>query len=454
MTGPVAHTGIEERLRAAGLTEKEARRKRELFGEAGAALERAAPGGEPVRRWFVPGRIEVLGKHTDYAGGRSLLCAVGRGFCVAAGPRGDRTVRVADVAKGLVAEAPLDPELQPSARDWAVYLQTVTARVAQNFPGPLRGAEIALASDLPGASGMSSSSALIIALFSAIRAVNALDEREEWRASIRTPEDLAGYLGSVENGQSFGALAGRSGAGAFTGSEDQTAILGSRAGELAQYAFLPVRRERDVPLERDWSFVVAASGVASDKTGTVKDRYNRISLAARAILNLWNESARRSDPSLHAAAHALPDAAERIRNLIRVIPVAGFEPEYLSGRFDQLLEESDELVPGVASQLARGDVVPIGPLVDRSQELSETKLQNQIPETIFLASEARKLGAAAASAFGGGFGGSVWALARTAEAEAFRRRWADRYATEFSRATENARFLTTRPGPAVLELQA
>jgi hypothetical protein len=118
------------------------------------------------------------------------------------------------------------------------------------------------------------------------------------------------------------------GAGAFTGSEDQTAILCSRAGELAQYAFLPVRRERDVPLDAEWSFVVASSGVASDKTGAVKDRYNRISLAARAILDLWNGSARRNDPSLYAAAHGLPDAAERIRNLVRVIPVPGFDPGY------------------------------------------------------------------------------------------------------------------------------
>jgi len=448
----VSGGGLEERLRAAGLTEAEAKRKRQLFGDVGGALEKAAGKSAASRRWFVPGRIEVLGKHTDYAGGRSLLCAVGRGFCVTAAPREDRVVRVADVAKGLTAEAPLDAELEPTAQDWSLYLQTVTARVAQNFPGDLRGAEIALASDLPGASGLSSSSALIIALFSAIRAVNALDERPEWRAAIRTPEDLAGYLGSVENGQDFGPLAGRRGAGAFTGSEDQTAILCSRAGELAQYAFLPVRRERDVPLDAEWSFVVASSGVASDKTGAVKDRYNRISLAARAILDLWNGSARRNDPSLYAAAHGLPDAAERIRNLIRVIPVPGFEPGYLRGRFDQLLEESDELVPGVAAQLAKRDVVPIGPLVDRSQELSETGLQNQIPETIFLAREARRLGAAAASAFGGGFGGSVWALARAEEAESFRRRWAERYAAEFPQATANARFFATRPGPPVVEL--
>jgi galactokinase len=444
--------GVEERLREAGLTEPEARRKRQLFADVEGALRSAAGANAAARRWFVPGRIEVMGKHTDYAGGRSLLCTVGRGFCAAAAPRSDRIVRVVDVAKGLSAEAALDAALEPSASDWSVYLQTVAARVAQNFPGELRGAEIAIASDLPAASGLSSSSALIIALFSAIRAVNALDERPEWKDSIRTAEDLAGYLGSVENGRSFGSLAGRSGAGAFTGSEDQTAILCSRPGELAQYAFLPVRRERDVALEPDWSFVVASSGIASDKTGAVKDRYNRVSLAARAILDLWNGSARRSDPSLYAAAHSLPDAAERIRNLIRVIPVAGFDADYLRGRFDQLLEESDSLVPGVAEQLARHDVVPVGVIVERSQELAEKALQNQIPETIFLAREGTSLGAAAASAFGGGFGGSVWALARASEAEAFRRRWAERYATTFPEATANARFFATRPGPPVMEL--
>ncbi len=48
--------------------------KSQLFDAACAAL-----GGEPEIAWFVPGRIEFLGKHTDYAGGRSLLCAVAQG---------------------------------------------------------------------------------------------------------------------------------------------------------------------------------------------------------------------------------------------------------------------------------------------------------------------------------------------------------------------------------------
>src|SRR5262249_40557072 len=102
---PVSDLALEEVLQGEGLSASEARRKGALFEQADAALAAVSGGtGEPARRWFVPGRIEVLGKHTDYAGGRSLLCTAGRGFCVAAIPRADRIVRITDVARGLTAE--------------------------------------------------------------------------------------------------------------------------------------------------------------------------------------------------------------------------------------------------------------------------------------------------------------------------------------------------------------
>ena len=62
-------------------------------------LERMT-GAPPEWRWCVPGRIEIFGKHTDYAGGRSLLAAVPRGFAVVARPRTDRRVRVIDARHG------------------------------------------------------------------------------------------------------------------------------------------------------------------------------------------------------------------------------------------------------------------------------------------------------------------------------------------------------------------
>ena len=250
----------------------------------------------------MPGRVELLGKHTDYAGGRSLLCAVGRGFCVAASPRADAVLRVVDAGRNLEAEVPLDPALVPSASGWRVYLETVASRLARNFPG-LRGADVALASDLPRASGLSSSSALVVALFTALAEANGLAER----AGVPGEHREARRISAATSGRSRTAapsarLSGEHGVGTFGGSEDQTAILCSRAGRVAQYAFCPVRRERSVPLPDGWTLVVASSGVASDKTGDARDRYNRLSLAAAAILELWNRSARREDANLLAAA--------------------------------------------------------------------------------------------------------------------------------------------------------
>jgi galactokinase len=340
----------------------------------------------------------------------------------------------------------------PDASGWSIYAQAVAARIARNFPGPLRGADVALASDLPRASGLSSSSALVVSLFTAVAAVNALERHPAWSAHIRGPEDLGAYLGAVEHGRPFRGLDGDRGVGTFGGCEDHVAIVAARTGEIAQYLFDPARRERTIRLEDDWSFVIGASGIPADKTGNARERFNSLPLAAAAILDLWNRSTKRSDASLLAAAADVPDAPERIRNLVRVLPVPGFAPAVLVGRLDQFLEESLEIVPRAGDLLAKGEVVLAGPLVDRSQELAEKFLENQIPETVTLARSARQLGAAAASAFGGGFGGSVWALVKTDSAESFRKRWAERYAAEFPHPTQRSRFFTTRPGPAVVEL--
>src|SRR5688572_29941398 len=193
--------------------------------------------------FFVPGRIELLGKHTDYAGGRSLLCAVDRGLGVVAVPRDDSLVRVADTGRGEWRDCQLDPELEVPRGDWANYVATVVRRVARNFPGARRGAQIGFMSNLPVASGMSSSSALVIAVFLALEAINELRNTPQYEENIRSPEDLAAYLASVEMGGSFGTLEGDEGVGTLGGSEDHTAILCCKEGLVSRYSFIPTRSE-------------------------------------------------------------------------------------------------------------------------------------------------------------------------------------------------------------------
>ena len=89
------------------------------------------------------------------------------------------------------------------------------------------------------------------------------------------------------------------------------------------------------------------------------------------------------------------------------------------------------MIPAAGEALARGDLEAFGRWVDRSQQAAETLLGNQIPETVYLAAAAREHGAAAASAFGAGFGGSVWALVRTGRVTEFLAEWQDGYRDRF-----------------------
>ncbi len=392
----------------------------------------------------VPGRIEVLGKHTDYAGGRSLVCAVEQGFVAAAAPRTDSVVRVINIAAGSEVRLALDPGLRQPEEAWMGYPAAVIRRVARNFPGARQGVDLAFLSDLPPASGMSSSSAFMVAVFLAVADVNRLSDDPAYRQEIGSPEDLAGYLATVENGQSFGALTGDRGVGTFGGSEDHTAMLCCRAGELSQDPFCPVRHERQVAVPPGYRFVVAVSGVKAEKTGAAKDSYNRASLAVRAILGAWRAASGRPDLSLAEAVEKGGVAA--VRETVERTAIDGFATATLLDRFDQFVEESTLIVPSAGDALARGDVAAFGDLVDRSQHIAERWLGNQVPETVMLARSARELGAGAASAFGAGFGGSVWALVPGREAEAFAARWEAGYREAFPQLSPV--FLVTGPGPA------
>jgi galactokinase len=129
---------------------------------------------EARRSYWIPGRIEFLGKHTDYAGGRSLICAIERGVTLHATPRTDSRIRVTDTASGERAELEVSPEWSPRPGHWSAYFATVAQRLARDFPACRRGADIAFSSDLPRDAGLSSSSALIVGCYVALADANDL----------------------------------------------------------------------------------------------------------------------------------------------------------------------------------------------------------------------------------------------------------------------------------------
>jgi len=299
-------------------------------------LRAAGVTGDDLYYCFVPGRIEFLGKHTDYAGGRSLICALERGFCVAAAARDDDRMLITDV-DGLITLSSASVPSRIRVPGIGRISDDRGDSGCSNFPGALRGADIAFISDLPPAAGLSSSSALLIAIFSVLTRVNALDQRDEYRQDIDGRENLAGYLGTIENGQKLWFSPRQQRRGHFRRSQDHTAILCCGPGELRQYSFCPVNHERSITLPGDYAFVIGVSGVSADKTGAALDKYNRVSLLAAEALAIWRSATGRADATLMKAATSSTDAPERMREALRASRSAAFSPQELLNRFEQFV---------------------------------------------------------------------------------------------------------------------
>ncbi len=418
-----------------------------LANVASALITRGASGAQPAFVFFVPGRIEVLGKHTDYAGGRSLICAIDRGIVVIAVPRADRRLVVFDATQEAEADIVLSADIPPAPGHWTDYVRTVARRLALNFDHAT-GADIAFASSLPMAAGLSSSSALVIATFLALAAPAWLDDDPRYAAAIRTPEDLAGYLAAVENGLDFGSLGGGRGVGTLGGSQDHTAILCSRSGALSRYAFAPVRHEGDVELPRDRVFAVASSGVRAEKTAAALARYNRLSSLAAQAASQWRERTGGAAPHLGAILEA--GLGEELHATLASPGSA--DAAALADRVHQFLEEAGSIVPNAFDALAASDLKGFGRLVAHSHALADSHLRNQIAETNALVKSARAHGADAASAFGAGFGGSVWAMVEQGAAESFLERWRADYLAEFPAHRESAAFFVTPAATCAVRL--
>jgi galactokinase len=420
-------------LVASGLDPAELPAKRSLFNSVVVAFAEHTGRCEPPRyASWVPGRLEVFGKHTDYAGGRSLVCAVPRGLIFTASPRSDGTLRVFDAGRGeSMTLEPLDPAgtAVTSARParshqftgWRHYVEVVASRLARNFPGAAIGSDVAFASDLPRAAGMSSSSALVVGLTAALVRVSRIDERPEWRTNVHSRLDAAGYYACMENGLSFGTLDGDAGVGTHGGSEDHAAIIAGQTGHLSGFAFMPMRHISSVRVPGDWRFVLAPSGVRSEKTGAAQDLYNRLARGARLLLELWN-SAELPCASLGAVLASSASAGARLRDLVRRSAIPGWPPEALEKRLEHFTRE-DARVPEAVEAFQEADRSRLTLSAEQSQADAETLLGNQVPATIALARAAREHGAFAACSFGAGFGGSVWALADRAAAGDFATRW-------------------------------
>ncbi len=176
--------------------------RQNLLHRARRAFEQAFGSGAPVAVAVAPGRINLIGEHTDYNDGFVLPMAIDRYVAVAFAPRQDRVLRACASELGETRELSLealerrtmsDPARRSARGGWFGYVAGV-AWAMLGAGHPLHGADLAIASDLPVGAGLSSSAALEIAVARALGAVSGLewDSRRAALLAQRAEHEFAG----------------------------------------------------------------------------------------------------------------------------------------------------------------------------------------------------------------------------------------------------------------------
>jgi galactokinase len=398
-----------------------------------------------TRTLFVPGRIELVGKHVDYGGGTSLTCAIDQGITAEVEAVDAAVIDLEDTLTGRRARVPLQRNARPGGAHGGTYVAAVARRLARDF-APLKvGVRVVSESRLPRSAGLSSSSAFVTLLTLALAEANKLTERAEWKEHLGTRLALAEYCGAIENGAAFGPWEGERGVGTRGGAQDHVAILCNDAGMIGAYSYLPATLVGQATFPAHWTLLVAVSGVKATKTGGAQADYNRAADLVHGLVRRWNEVTGRSDCSLAAALGSSREAPEALERLARTEPDA----PALTARLAQFRAESERVVPGALAAISAADGAALGRFAVESQQGAETSLGNQVSETAFLSRAAMAAGAHAASAFGAGYGGSVWAVAEKANAADVLARWRELYVAAFPARANKSDWLTLAPSDGV-----
>lgn len=372
----------------------------------------AAHYGEPPAAAFhAPGRVNLIGEHTDYSNLPVLPIAIERGITVAACPTEGALVEAfSSTFEGAPALACANPSAD-AAIPWSRYLAGALRELADLAPG--RGAKLFIDGDLPAGGGLSSSSALTVGVIAALAAA--------WDVRL-TPEEIVRRAVIAERH-----------AGVESGGMDQEVIVFATAGAALRIDFDPAGR-RLVLVPPGLAFVAAYSGDDAPKAGSARDAYNERVVGARIAtamladevgLELEHPITLRQVAGVDVVDVLVDGLPERL-SATEAAHGIDLDIEQLvrltSGRFDHqlkvpvrrvarhILREAERVDQAEAALLA-GDLPAFGRLLNESHDSLRGDFGCSTPALDRLCAAMRKAGAFGARLTGAGFGGYALAAA-------------------------------------------
>ncbi|OIQ71942.1 galactokinase [mine drainage metagenome] len=346
--------------------------------------------GVPPQRWVqAPGRVNLIGEHTDYNDGFVLPCAINFGTVIATRARPDPIVRVVAADVGAeVDEFRLDQPILPLADGtWPNYVRGVVKYLLAHGL-PLQGADLALTGDVPQGAGLSSSASLEVAVTQAFKTLQGFDDL--------SPIDMALIPQRAEN--HF--------VGCNCGIMDQLVCARGQAGS-ALLIDCRSHQTHAVPMPPDVAVMIVHSRV---RRGLVGSEYNTRRKQCQAAAS-------------HYGVRALRDLS-----LARLEAEAGNLDATVLRRARHIVTENQRTLDA-AEALAAGDLRRMGVLMAVSHDSMRDDFEITAPAVDqlveILQSAIGPVGGARMT--GGGFGGCAVALLPLDQVESVRQAVARHY---------------------------
>ena len=360
------------------------------------AFEQQFGDTEGVRLFFAPGRVNLIGEHTDYNGGHVFPCAISLGTYAAARKRTDRVMRFFSVnfEKLGVISTSLD-DLTPSKQaGWTNYPKGVVWAFAQKGHPIDCGFDRVIYGDIPNGSGLSSSASLEVLTGEMLRSFFGMED-------VLTNEDLA-FIGQYSENEYNGMKCGIMDQFASAmGKEGNAIFLDTNSMEF-EYA----------PLNLEGMKLMVTN--TNKKHSLVDSEYNlRREQCGRALADLQKKLDVKTLGDLSIEEY------EANKSLI--------EDEVCRRRAKHAVYENQRTIEAVAA-LKAGDVEYFGKLMNESHVSLRDDYETSCKEADILAEEAWKIpGVLGSRITGGGFGGCTVSIVKDEAVEEFQKKLGEVY---------------------------
>lgn len=339
---------------------------------------------------FAPGRVNIIGEHTDYNDGFVMPCAINYGMAVSFSKRDDSIWRVYAIDINEQDEFDLSQDFTQSEHKWANYVRGVVKYVQEQYPDFKQGADLVMTSDVPMSSGLSSSAALEISIGKTCQVLGNL------------PLSLAqiALIGQKAENKFVGANCGNMDQlTSALGQKDHLIMIDCRSLEITP-----------TPVPQGYSIAIINSNVKHDLvTGEYNSRRQECEQAAKFF-------------GVKALRDVSPEQFHARENELKA------ESELTYKRAKHVVYEDQRVLDAVQA-LKANDMVKLGQLMGESHDSMRDDFEITIPEIDYLVELAQvaigKNGGARMT--GGGFGGCIVCLVPNEKVEALRQLIADNY---------------------------